>query len=155
MAIRQYENFIDGRWTSDNASALIDVIDPATEEVVGRVLDGGAKHAVMAIEAARRAFDEGPWPWMSVRERAKVLKRFSEIMESRHDELRELIVSEIGSVHFLTDFYRSVELSKHRTITAISSSMMSPGSKLRERRWCHRPDLAALSSFENPSEWSA
>ena len=104
MAIRQYENFIDGRWTSDNAGALIDVIDPATEEVVGRVLDGGAKQAVMAIEAARRAFDEGPWPWMSVRDRAKILKRFSEIMESRRDELRELIVSEIGSVGFLTDF---------------------------------------------------
>ena len=45
MAIRQYENFIDGRWTSDNAGALIDVIDPATEEVVGRALDGGAKQA--------------------------------------------------------------------------------------------------------------
>ena len=104
MAIRQYENFIDGRWTSDNAGALIDVIDPATEEVVGRVLDGGAKQAVMAIEAARRAFDEGPWPWMSVRDRAKILKRFSVIMESRRDELRELIVSEIGSVGFLTDF---------------------------------------------------
>ncbi|OBH64933.1 aldehyde dehydrogenase [Mycobacterium colombiense] len=104
MAIRQYENFIDGRWTSDNAGALIDVIDPATEEVIGRALDGGTKQAVMAIEAARRAFDEGPWPWMSVRDRAKILKRFSEIMESRHDELRELIVSEIGSVHFLTDF---------------------------------------------------
>ena len=104
MAIRQYENFIDGRWTSDNAGEQIDVIDPATEEVVGRVLDGGAKQAVMAIEAARRAFDEGPWPWMSVRERARVLKRFSEIMESRRDELRELIVSEIGSVHFLTDY---------------------------------------------------
>lgn len=104
MAIRQYENFIDGRWTSDNAGALIDVVDPATEELVGRVLDGGAKQAVMAIEAARRAFDEGPWPWMSVRDRARILKRFSEIMESRHDELRELIVSEIGSVGFLTDF---------------------------------------------------
>ena len=35
---------------------------------------------------------------------ARVLKRFSEIMESRRDELRELIVSEIGSVHFLTDY---------------------------------------------------
>ena len=45
MAIRQYENFIDGRWTSDNAGGSIDVIDPATEEVVGRVLDGGAKQA--------------------------------------------------------------------------------------------------------------
>ena len=104
MTIREYENFIDGRWTSDNAGPSIDVIDPATEEVVGRVLDGGAKQAVMAIEAARRAFDEGPWPWMSVRDRAKILKRFSEIMESRHADLRELIVSEIGSTSFLTDF---------------------------------------------------
>jgi aldehyde dehydrogenase (NAD+) len=104
VAIREYENFIDGRWSSENAVGSIDVIDPATEEVVGRVTDGGVKQATTAIEAARRAFDEGPWPWMSVRERARTLKRFAEIMEERHDDLRELVVSEIGSVGFLTDF---------------------------------------------------
>ena len=68
--MREYQSFIDGKWLSDNAVGTIDVIDPSTEEVIGRVVDGGPKQAAMAIEAARRAFDDGPWPWMSVRERA-------------------------------------------------------------------------------------
>ncbi len=101
--MREYQSFIDGRWSSDNALGTIDVIDPATEELIGRVVDGGPKQATMAIEAARRAFDEGPWPWMSVRERAKIIKRFAEILDERKAELRELVVAEIGSTGFITD----------------------------------------------------
>lgn len=114
--MREYENFIEGKWTAENAFGTIEVVDPATEEVIGRVVDGGAKQAVMAIEAARRAFDEGPWPWMSVRERAKILQRFSEILSERQPELRDLVVSEIGSTCFLTDFLQvggAIEASQY------------------------------------------
>jgi acyl-CoA reductase-like NAD-dependent aldehyde dehydrogenase len=101
--MREYQNFIDGKWTSEHAVGVIEVIDPATEQVIGRVEEGGAKQAVAAIEAARRAFDEGPWPWMTVRERAKVIKRFAEILDDRKSELRELVVSELGATAFITD----------------------------------------------------
>src|ERR1700757_3519405 len=101
--MREYQSFIDGKWLSDNALGTIDVIDPSTEELIGRVVDGGPKRATMAVEAARRAFDEGPWPWMSVRERAKIIKRFAEILDERKAELRELVVAEIGSTGFLSD----------------------------------------------------
>lgn len=90
--MREYQSFIDGKWLSDNALGTIDVIDPSNEELIGRVVDGGPKQAAMAIEAARRAFDEGPWPWMSVRERAKIIERFAEILDERKAELRELVV---------------------------------------------------------------
>jgi len=101
--MREYDSFIDGMWTSEDAVGTIEVIDPATEDVVGRVVDAGPKQAALAIEAARRAFDEGPWPWMSVRERAKVMKRFSELLSAREIELRELVVSEVGSTVPLTE----------------------------------------------------
>jgi acyl-CoA reductase-like NAD-dependent aldehyde dehydrogenase len=101
--MREYQSFIDGKWTSDDAVGTIDVLDPATEEVIGRVLDGGPKQAVMAIEAARRAFDDGPWPWMTVRERAKIVKRFAEILTEREADLRDLVISEVGSTAFITD----------------------------------------------------
>ena len=60
-----------------------------------------------AIEAARKAFDEGPWPWMKPAERAAKLIRMAEILESRGAELRELIVAETGSTGFITDFVQA------------------------------------------------
>jgi acyl-CoA reductase-like NAD-dependent aldehyde dehydrogenase len=98
-----YELFVDGAWTSDDAAGAIEVIDPATEETIGTVPEASAKTAVRAIEAARRAFDEGPWPWMKPQERAAKLVRMAEILESRAGDLRDLIVAETGSTGFLTD----------------------------------------------------
>ncbi len=98
-----YELFIDGTWTSEGAEGSIDVIDPATEAVIGSVPDASTKSAVRAIEAARRAFDEGPWPYMKPSERAAKLIAMAEILESRAGDLRELIIAETGSTGFLTD----------------------------------------------------
>ncbi|WP_330254989.1 aldehyde dehydrogenase family protein [Nocardia sp. NBC_00565] len=95
--------FIDGGWTADDAVGAIEVIDPATEEVIGSVPEAGLKAADAAIQAARRAFDDGPWPRKSPRERAVVLRRLAAILDERHDALRELIVAESGSVGFLAD----------------------------------------------------
>jgi aldehyde dehydrogenase (NAD+) len=99
----KYSLFIDGRWTEDDAVGTIEVIDPATEEVIGAVPEASTTTAVQAIQAARRAFDEGPWPWMKPAERAAKLVRMAEILESRAGELREVIVAETGSAGFLTD----------------------------------------------------
>ena len=98
-----YELFIDGKWTSESAEGSIDVVDPATEEVIGSVPEATTKTAVRAIEAARRAFDEGPWPYMKPSERAAKLMAMAEILESRAGDLRELIIAETGSTGFLTD----------------------------------------------------
>ena len=98
-----HELYIDGKWTSEAAVGTIEVIDPATEEVIGTVPEASTKTAVAAIEAARRAFDEGPWPWMKPAERAAKLVRMAEILEARAADLRELIVAETGSTGFLTD----------------------------------------------------
>src|ERR1700722_6615340 len=98
-----YELFIDGKWTSEGADRSIEVVDPATEDVIGSVPEATTKTAVRAIEAARRAFDDGPWPFMKPAERAARLTAMAEIFESRAADLRELIVAETGSTGFLTD----------------------------------------------------
>ncbi|HUC06164.1 MAG TPA: aldehyde dehydrogenase family protein, partial [Acidimicrobiales bacterium] len=69
----------------------------------GSVPEGSTSTAVRAIEAARRAFDEGPWPWMKPAERAAKLVRMAELLEARAGELRDLIIAETGSTGFLTD----------------------------------------------------
>ncbi len=102
-----YELFVDGEWTSEGADGTLDVIDPATEETIGSVPEGSTKTAVAAIAAARRAFDDGPWPWMKPAQRAASLARMAEILEGRSAELRELIVAETGSTGFLTDFVQA------------------------------------------------
>src|ERR1700729_204536 len=85
--------FIDGAWTADDAVGVIEVIDPATEEVIGSVPDAGLKATNAAIAAARRAFDDGPWPRTSPRDRAKVLRRFAAILDERHDFLKKVVAA--------------------------------------------------------------
>ncbi len=102
-----FDMYIDGAWTTGEGGGAIEVIDPATEEVIGQVPEATPKDAVRAIEAARKAFDEGPWPFTKPAERAAALVRMAEILESRAAELRELIVAETGSTGFITDFVQA------------------------------------------------
>ena len=80
-----YDLFINGAWTPGHGSNVIDVINPATEELIGQVPEATPKDAVRAIQAARKAFDEGPWPWMKPRERAAVLVKMAEKLLDRLD----------------------------------------------------------------------
>lgn len=97
------ELYINGEWTSAGAENLIEVINPANEEVIGSVPEATPKVAQTAIEAARRAFDEGPWPWMKPSERGAKLVRMAEILEARNEELRKLIIEETGTTLMLAD----------------------------------------------------
>ncbi|MEX3766326.1 aldehyde dehydrogenase family protein, partial [Mycolicibacterium fortuitum] len=63
--------FIDGRWTTPSESGVIDVVNPATENVIGHVPNGSAADVDAAVTAARRAFD----PLISVAERRERLGR--------------------------------------------------------------------------------
>jgi aldehyde dehydrogenase (NAD+) len=103
----KFDLFIDGKWTPGEGTDVIDVIDPATEESIGQVPEASAKDALHAIEAARTAFDEGPWPWMKPKERAGILVGMADALDRRSVELRELIVAETGSVGFITDFVQA------------------------------------------------
>jgi acyl-CoA reductase-like NAD-dependent aldehyde dehydrogenase len=96
--------FLDGAWTEGgDGDAWIDVRNPATEEIIGRVPQGTPSDVRRAIEAARRAFDEGPWPRMPHRERAAVMLRMAEAMERRLPELLELNIAEAGSIRALAE----------------------------------------------------
>ncbi|WP_326643918.1 aldehyde dehydrogenase [Streptosporangium sp. NBC_01755] len=89
--------FIGGDWVAPAGTGTIDVISPHTEEVVGRVPDGTAADMDRAVAAARQAFDHGPWPRMTMPERAAVLSRLAEIYAARQGEMAEIITLEMGS----------------------------------------------------------
>jgi acyl-CoA reductase-like NAD-dependent aldehyde dehydrogenase len=103
MSPWDYKLYIDGAWSEGEGGNSIEVIDPATEGVIGTAAEASPKDAARAIEAARRAFDEGPWPWTKPAERAAALIRMAEVLESRGAELRDVIVAQTGSTGFITD----------------------------------------------------
>ncbi len=88
--------FIDGKWQAPAKGGTFPVIDPATEELVHRAPAGTKEDIDAAVKAARLAFDEGPWPRLSGRERAKVLRRISEIILPRKHDLARLEVIDNG-----------------------------------------------------------
>ncbi|MGI5273930.1 aldehyde dehydrogenase [Nonomuraea sp. CA-218870] len=96
--MRQHDKlFIGGEWVTPAGTGTIDVINPHTEEVVGRVPDGTTEDVDRAVAAAREAFDHGPWPRMTFAERAAVLGRLAEIYAERQGEMAALITEEMGS----------------------------------------------------------
>jgi acyl-CoA reductase-like NAD-dependent aldehyde dehydrogenase len=90
--------FIGGIWRRPARNETLDVVSPATEQAIGRVPLGTSADLAAAVSAARLAFDDGPWPRMSLDERRAVLRTAGELLANRAGELDELIASENGVV---------------------------------------------------------
>jgi betaine-aldehyde dehydrogenase len=90
------EFYIDGRWAKPADGATIPVVNPATEEVFHHIPAGSAADADAAVRAARRAFDEGPWPRLSGAERGAYLRKIAEGIRARLSELARLEVMDNG-----------------------------------------------------------
>src|ERR1700722_12713695 len=89
-------HFIAGAW-NENGDSQLEVLDPSTEAVLAEVPMGRVADIEAAVAAAREAFDSGPWPRMSARERSAILARLAELVGGHVDALAELGVFEIGS----------------------------------------------------------
>jgi betaine-aldehyde dehydrogenase len=95
--------FIGGKWAQPSTDEVIEVHSPATGELVGKVPMASAADVDAACAAARKAFDDGPWPTMSPQERAAVLGAAVKIMEERGDELKFLLAAETGQPATIVD----------------------------------------------------
>ena len=82
---------INGRWRDASDGATMTTSDPTTETVITTVAKGTAVDADAAVEAASKAFEEGPWSRMHHEERAKILFRMADLLDERADDfaLRE------------------------------------------------------------------
>jgi acyl-CoA reductase-like NAD-dependent aldehyde dehydrogenase len=89
--------YVDGKWIEASSGRSYALPNPASEETVAVAPDASREDMRRAVEAARRAFDDGPWPRASHAERARVLARFTDVVERRKDELRQLLVSAHGA----------------------------------------------------------
>ncbi len=97
MDVRQYELYIAGRFTRGTGDATFDSINPATGQTVATFVDASEADVAAAISAARGAFDSGPWPRMTVAERAEKLNRVLNIIGSRIPELAQMEYQDNGA----------------------------------------------------------
>jgi aldehyde dehydrogenase (NAD+) len=87
--IRKPGLFIDNQWRPSSSGKTMDVINPATEEVVAQVPSADRSDVAAAVAAARAAFT-GPWSQMSARERGRIVRRIADRLTDRVDEISRL-----------------------------------------------------------------
>ncbi|MBH3426215.1 aldehyde dehydrogenase family protein [Pseudomonas alkylphenolica] len=88
--------YINGHWVDPIKGGTFDTLDPSNETLIARVAAASAADVDLAVQAAREAFDEGPWPQMSGSARAVVLRRMAQGIRDRQQELAELEVRDNG-----------------------------------------------------------
>jgi len=88
--------WIDNAWVAASDGGTREVINPADGTVIARVPEATAADVSRATAAARRAFDEGPWPRMAARERGTVLFKVAEAIRARAAELAETDTRNMG-----------------------------------------------------------
>jgi aldehyde dehydrogenase (NAD+) len=99
--MRNYtKHYIDGQWVDSFGSTVHDVVDPASENVVGSVVLGGAVDVDRAVTAAHCAF--ATYSRTSREERMALLKRICAEYERRSPELAEAVTEEMGSPQWLS-----------------------------------------------------
>lgn len=81
---------IGGKWVEAKSGKYFDVVNPATEEVIAQVPEGDEADVDMAVKAARKAFESGPWPTMSPSDRGRLIHRIGDMVLDRLEEFAEL-----------------------------------------------------------------
>ncbi|MBX6378075.1 MAG: aldehyde dehydrogenase family protein [Clostridia bacterium] len=92
-----YGLYINGAWEEAAGGKTIVSHDPATGEALAEVAAGGEEDIDRAVKAARRAFDEGEWPRLPLRERAAVLRELARRLRAERDRFAELEARDSGS----------------------------------------------------------
>jgi phenylacetaldehyde dehydrogenase len=82
--------FINGQWTEAASGKTFETPNPATGDVLAHVAEGDAEDINRAVQAARTAFDEGPWGRMTPSERGRIIWRIGDLILEHAEELAQL-----------------------------------------------------------------
>ena len=93
--LRHYKLFINGDWAEPASGKYIEVINPATGDVVASAPDASSEDVDAAVKAARQAFESG-WAFESQQRRGEILRKMADIIRERQEELAAIEVSETG-----------------------------------------------------------
>ncbi len=81
---------IDGKWVGAKSGQFFEVHDPATGDVIAHVPSGEKADVDVAVAAAKRAFESGPWSKMTPAERGKIVWRIGDLIMKYQEELAQL-----------------------------------------------------------------
>lgn len=107
--IKEYQLFIDGDWVTSTSGETINIINPSTQETVAKVQNGTAEEAIEALNAADVAQKE--WKKLPARERADLLYKLADEIDSNTEFLAKLLVEEQGKLLKVARFEVAVAAS--------------------------------------------
>jgi acyl-CoA reductase-like NAD-dependent aldehyde dehydrogenase len=96
VKIREFKMLIDGKWVEGVETGTIERVAPSHGVTVSRYKSATKDDVHQAIAAARRAFDQGPWPRMTAAERSNILLKAADMISTRAEELAYLDAIEAG-----------------------------------------------------------
>jgi 1-pyrroline dehydrogenase len=94
VSVTQYKNFVGGEWVESTTGETMDVLNPATGEVIAEVPRGGEEDVARAVAGARKAWDE--WSTKTPKDRAELLLKLAGVLDEHADELTELESQNVG-----------------------------------------------------------
>ncbi|WP_026678995.1 aldehyde dehydrogenase family protein [Fictibacillus gelatini] len=95
------ELFIDGQFVPSVCGKTFETLNPATEEVLAAVSEAQAEDIDLAVKAARKAFEDGPWPKLSTAERAHLIYKLADLIDENKEELAQLEALDNGKPYEL------------------------------------------------------
>ncbi|WP_280248155.1 aldehyde dehydrogenase [Nocardia abscessus] len=94
--VSQVHHLIGGEWKPASDGGTFESRDPHDGSLLAVVPKGTAEDGLAAVAAARNAFDNGPWPSMSPKERAKILHAVADEVDKQREELAQLETRDSG-----------------------------------------------------------
>ncbi|WP_018000544.1 aldehyde dehydrogenase [Paracoccus sp. N5] len=114
--------FIGGEWSAPSSDATITVRNSATEEIFEVVAEAQEADIDRAVEAARRAFDSGPWPRMSHEERAAHMHRLADELDRRADRQARIWTAESGVLHAIATMRMPAVSASYRYYAGLAAT---------------------------------
>ncbi len=106
---------INGQWVDSISGKTFPTYDPATGKVLAQVAEGAAEDIGVAVSAARRAFDQGPWRRLTSSERGRLIWKLADLLEQNLEEFAQLesldngkplTVARVADVPLAVDLFR-------------------------------------------------
>ena len=136
IAVRHYQMYVAGAWRDAADGATYEVVDPATDKVIAVVPQGTVADAEAAIQAARKAFDTGPWRATTAVDRARYMRRAADRIRENAEELALLETRTMGKLledslvdmndaaHTL-DYYAGLAVEQHGQTLEVPADSLS------------------------------
>lgn len=113
--------WIGGEWRAPHSGRLIELVSPNTEQVIGSVAEADEADMDAAVEAARAAFDSGPWSRTPKAERLALLARMADHLAVRQDEIARAWTLQMGGLAAMAGPMMGGSTQTFRSIIAMAA----------------------------------